>query len=166
MFRKVLCLVFPNKTFFETFFKTFQGLPMAFSGKKLVIVSQQECFGFERIGTSPVIDKSHSLGFSLPLKKHNNTIIDYWRLNPYRYCQKATRQLKKHNKTSRSQQTRAQRALTSKQTRLPLVILIHYPLLDCSQHISYRFRYTHMCGSHKFPYSNPLWWNGACRVIV
>ena len=28
----------------------------AFSGKKLVTVSQQECFGLERIGISPIID--------------------------------------------------------------------------------------------------------------
>ena len=28
----------------------------AFSGKKVVTVSQQECFGLERIGISPIID--------------------------------------------------------------------------------------------------------------
>ena len=39
-----------------------------FSSKKVVTVSQQKCFGFERIGISPIIDRSPSLRFSLPPK--------------------------------------------------------------------------------------------------
>ena len=46
----------------------------AFSGKKLVTVSQQECFGLERIGISPIIDWSPSLRYS-SLKKHSRTVI-------------------------------------------------------------------------------------------
>ena len=44
----------------------------AFSGKKVVIVSKQECFGLERMGISPIIDsldRSPSLRLSLPLTK-------------------------------------------------------------------------------------------------
>ena len=36
-------------------------------------------------------------------------------------------------------------------------------MLDCSQHISYLIPIRR---SHKFPYNNPLWWNGAYRVII
>ena len=44
----------------------------AFSGKKVVTVSKQECFGLERIGVSPIIDsldRLFSLRLSLPLIK-------------------------------------------------------------------------------------------------
>ena len=41
----------------------------AFSGKKVVTISQEECFGLEGIRISPIIDWSPSLRFSLPLKE-------------------------------------------------------------------------------------------------
>ena len=43
----------------------------AFSGKKMVTVSKQECFGLERIGIFPIIDSLDRLPYlrlSLPLK--------------------------------------------------------------------------------------------------
>ena len=50
----------------------------AFSGKKVVTVSKQECFGLERIGISPIIDsldRSPYLRLSLPLKPGFHMIV-------------------------------------------------------------------------------------------
>ena len=55
-------LGFWNKSFY--FFR-------AFSGKKVVTVSKQECFGLERIGIFPIIDSLDRLPYlrlSIPLK--------------------------------------------------------------------------------------------------
>ena len=50
----------------------------AFSGKKVVTVSKQECFGLERIGIFPIIDnldRLPHLRLSLPLKPGFHMIV-------------------------------------------------------------------------------------------
>ena len=54
---------------------------MSFSGKKAVTGSEQWYFWLEWIGISPIIDWSHSLHFSLPLK-NNKTSREFYKERP------------------------------------------------------------------------------------